>query len=119
MASGFTITVEGLRELQAKLKKADGAVAKDLKDELKKLGDIVRADAQPRAHWTAVGPYKTIVKQKEVVVRQSKGKVTGLRGDFGALQMREALEPALAAKSGEIQSGMEDMCNRLVSEAGL
>jgi hypothetical protein len=118
--SGFTISVEGLQELQRALKKAEGDVDKDVKDELRKLGDIVKADATPRgARYTGIGPYKTIVKQKEVVVRQSKNKVTGQRGDFGALQMRTVLEPALDAKSGQIQSGMEDMLDHLIASSGL
>ncbi len=119
MATG-TIRVTGLREFQSKLKKADSSLSKDVKAELKKLGDIVTDDAQTRgSRYQGIGAYKPIVQQKAVLVRQSANKVTGLRGDFGALQMRNVLEPALAANEDEVESGFERMLDMLISRSGL
>lgn len=116
----YTVQVKGLRELTRSLKAADTGLAAAMKGELKEVGEPVRADAQSRAHWTAVGPYKVIVYARgDVRVRQSKNKVTGLRGDFGALQMREALVPALEAHEGEIIDRFGDVVDRVNAAAGL
>jgi hypothetical protein len=118
--AGYSVQVEGLKELQRALKKADGDLDSDVKDELKRLGQMVVEDATGRgARYTGIGPYKPIVKQKEVLIRQSKGKVTGQRGDFGSLQMRNVLEPALDAKSGDVERGLENMLEKLLARADL
>jgi hypothetical protein len=60
-----------------------------------------------------------VVQQAAVLVRHSKGKVTGRRGDFGALQMRNVLIPVLQEKEPEIRDGFEQMLDKLIASSGL
>jgi hypothetical protein len=116
----FTVRVEGLREFQRAAKKAEGDLDKQLRAELKEIGDIVVQAADARgSRYTGIGPYKPVVQQRAVLVRQSKNKVTGRRGDFGGLQMRNVLIPALGEKEGEITEAFEEMLDRLVASSGL
>jgi hypothetical protein len=116
----FTVRVHGLRELQSALKKADGGLDKMLKAELKKAGDLVKGDATGKgSRYSGIGPYRTAVRSRGVAVEQSKGKVTGLRGDFGALQMRNVLEPSLQENEAEARRIVEHGLERLISSAGL
>jgi hypothetical protein len=47
------------------------------------------------------------VRQRGVSVEQSKKRVTGKRGDYGALQMTRALLPAMADKEDETIKAFE------------
>ncbi|MGH9320287.1 MAG: hypothetical protein ACRD3V_10430, partial [Vicinamibacteria bacterium] len=51
-------------------------------------------------------------------IDQAARKRTGLRPDFGALQMRKVFLPALFANQDAVFRGMEEMLERLTSEAG-
>jgi hypothetical protein len=53
-----------------------------------------------------------------VFVRQQARKVTGLRGDFGAVQMRNAFEPALDENAHRIGRDVEDALDRWINSAG-
>lgn len=93
--------------------------------ELRAVGEIVAADARPRlaglnpsASGATVSGIRPRTRVGLVAVAQTKGKTTGLRPDWGATQMRWALEPALEAKTGEIETGMEAMLDRLFTEYG-
>lgn len=91
-------TVKGVGELVGALAAAGAGVAKGVKADLRAVGNIVRDDArgkfQPYSGKSAAG-YRTYVRKRGVAVEQSLGRSTGRRGDFGALQMRKALVPAL------------------------
>lgn len=118
--SGFTVRVDGLVALMAALKAAEGNLDTIWKQELRQAGDIVKGDATGRgARYSGIGPYRTVVRARGVSVEQSAGKVTGLRGDFGALQMRNVLEPALDANAGEVNAAVEKGLDRVISSAGL
>ena len=51
--------------------------------------------------------YKVRVRQSGVAVQQSLRKTTGKRPDYGALQMRRALLPALDANEAETMQKVE------------
>lgn len=113
-----TVRVHGLVELNRAIKKADRETQDKLKEPFRRIGEIVRAEAQERfstidSRSASTFKVKTLVKG--VRVEQSRRKTTGLRGDFGALQMRRALLPALDAKQPEVirelEGGLEEIAD--------
>jgi hypothetical protein len=80
---------------------------------------VARSAASKLARWrgasTAVRVHPL---QKGVFVRQQAKKVTGLRGDFGALQMRDAFEPALDENQHRIVQDLDDAIDRFINHAG-
>ena len=120
MAQG-TVRVKGLRELQ----RAFGKISKDLKketrDELRAVGNLVTEEARSRFmryDARSASGFKTRVRQKEVTTEQSRRRTTGKRPDYGALQMRRALLPALAEKEDEVVDRLDKMLGRLGNDAG-
>ena len=120
MASGYTVRVTGLRELQAALKTASGRLDPGLKAALKAAAEPVRAQAQAEgSRYSGIGSFVVTVRARGVNVEQSAGTVTGRRGDFGALQMSTLLEPALESHTAEIESGVEKAIDVVIASAGL
>lgn len=120
MATG-TVRVKGLRELQRSLSKVNKEAAKTVKDELKKVAEPVAATARGKLSRYAGASVSTIgprVGVAGVFVTQRAKKVTGRRGDFGALTMRTALEPALEEHEDHIVNDVEDALDRLGRSAG-
>lgn len=117
-----TVRVKGLRELTRDLNRLSKEVSKEVRDELKEAGDIVRTEASSR--FASISPrsaagYRTRVRRAGlVVVEQSRRRVTGRRGDYGALQMRRALAPAVASKEGEVVNRIDRMLERLGNSNG-
>lgn len=100
-----TVRVTGLKELNRAINKADRDTQKLLKAPFKRVGEIVRADAESKFSAydsRSAGGYRVKVQVKGVKVEQSLRKVTGKRGDYGALQMRRAMQPALDDKQPEV-----------------
>jgi hypothetical protein len=96
-------------------------LTKEVRDGLRKAAEPVRDDAHAR--FSHVSPrsalgYKVRVRQRGVAVEQSRKRTTGKRPDFGVMQMREALLPALAAKSDEVVERLDDVLGRLAGENG-
>lgn len=89
------------KELQRELRAVAEPVAGDIRGRLDKYGaaatDGVRAGSRSGA----------------ATVRQRAGKTTGLRPDFGALQMRKGFIPALEAGEPGVIRRVEDMLDRL------
>jgi hypothetical protein len=118
----YTVHVSGLREFQRAARKAEGDLDKEIKAELKAIGDkfVPVADQRAAGRFRGpVGPYRAYVQQRALIVRQSRSKVTGLRGDFGVMQMMDVLEPTLEEREPETRSDFEDMLDRLISRSGL
>ena len=115
------VSVNGLAEMQRAFRKLDKGITKEIRGELREAGDIVRDDARPRfagiSAKSAAG-FRTVVRQRGVAVEQRHGRTTGKRPDFGALQLRRALVPALDAKEGEVVDQLDGMLGRLGGEAG-
>lgn len=118
------IRVEGDKELIRALGGARSDFAKELRKALKKAADPVRAEAAGIAtRWdaTTASGYRVVANasvSRGIAVRviQSQRKVTGLRPDYGSLQMRDALIPALAhhqkAAVDEIEHALETTLRR-------
>jgi len=89
---------------------------REVRATFRKVGDIVKVEAAERFREVdakSAAGYRTVVRQRGVSVEQSLRKTTGKRSDFGALQMRKALEPAVDAKEGEIEDAMEDAIDKV------
>jgi hypothetical protein len=116
-----TVRIKGLRETIRAFNKIDRSVAKEIRDELKKVAVPVAESAKSRLSryqglsLGTIGPKATT---KSVFVTQRKRKVTGRRGDFGALQMRVGLLPALAENEDNIIHEVEQALDRLTRENG-
>lgn len=123
MAGGsVSVKVSGLRELRRALKGVDADASKGLDAELKGLAESVAEDA--RGRLSAIDPASAAgIKPKlrgfgGVVVAQTKRKRTGLRPDYGALQMRTALIPALWSNKTDVERRLENLLDGLERRYG-
>lgn len=120
MAAG-TVRVRNLRETQRALSNVSKESAKELRDALKKAAEPVAQTARsklsrfPGASVRTVGPR---VAARGVFVTQRARKVSGLRPDFGRLQMLEVLEPALDEHTDDVVEAVEDALDRLGRKEG-
>lgn len=110
VVQGATVSVEGFRELMLGLHNAGKDTEKFGRAALRHAGDAVKEDASRKfakySKRTAEG-YRVRVRRTGVAVEQSIRRTTGLRPDFGALQMRRALVPALEENTEETMHAME------------
>lgn len=111
-----TVRVSGLREFMRATAKADKETKKVVRDKLKEAADIVRVEASQRfspiSAKSAAG-YRTRARMSGAFVEQSLRKTTGKHPTYGRLQMRRALEPALEAKSHEVEKRLEKAVDEL------
>lgn len=109
MAAG-TVRIRGLRETVVAFKRLDAGLPTVVTDELKKAAEPVAAEARAtigRYRGAKTETIKTRAKGRgDVFVTQGARKKTGLRGDFGALQMRHLMD-ALDSHQHEIYAGVE------------
>src|SRR6266540_4003609 len=116
------VRIKGLNELRMAFKEMDAALYRELGKELKQVAEVVAVDARRRFsvvdHHSASGYKPRLHGKRGVSVDQTLRKVTGKRGDYGALQMRRALIPALQSHESELVSGVERMLDRLEREHG-
>lgn len=116
-----TVRVKGLRDLQRAFREYDKEAAQQLRDTLRDAGEAVRGDAASRlgslSPVSAAG-LKVRVRQRGVAVEQSKRKTTGLRPDWGTLQMSVALLPALDANEAETERRVENMLDSITRKTG-
>lgn len=115
-----TIRVHGLREVNAAFGKIDKQLRKELGNDLKKAAEPVVQEARIRETWAGakIGTIRAKRSGLRVFVEQSARKVTGLRGDYGALQMRKALTPALEDKADAVFNDVERVLNEYANSAG-
>ncbi len=105
-----TLKVIGYTEFMRACARGEKDTKKYTRDVLRATGDAVKTDAAGRfAKYDAksAAGYRTYVRQRGVSVEQSIRKTTGLRPNFGVLQMRRALIPALIEKEPETEKAME------------
>jgi hypothetical protein len=111
-----TVRVHGLRELNKAFRNVEKDLRKELREELRGVGRIVANEAAglfaPIDPGSASG-FKVRVRQRGVAVEQSKRRTTGAHPEYGGLQMRKALLPALERKEPEVVRGLEGMLDRL------
>lgn len=105
-----------MRELNSALGKYEKSLQKELRAELKRVAEPVAQDARSKAARfgarTAAG-IAAGTRSGAAVVRQRNRKTTGQRPDFGVLQMRTVLEPALAENETRVLEDVENMLDRL------
>lgn len=120
MAAG-TVIVRGLPELQRAFRRIDKDLSRDLRAALKAAAMPVREEAtrlfSPESVASANG-YRVAVRARGVAVEQSKPRTTGLRPDYGRLQMRTALLPALRDKEEEVVAGVGHVLDFLAKRNG-
>jgi uncharacterized protein with beta-barrel porin domain len=118
---GATLAVTGYKELVRGLKQADPATRREVRTVLRTVGDKVKTDAAGRfARYdarTAAG-YRTYVRQRGVSVQQSLRKTTGRHPEFGALQMRRALVPALDENKDDTARRLTVALDRVCARVG-
>ena len=121
MSQPVTIRVENARAVYAAFRKVDQKLATELGADLKKaVAPVVDAAKQKEQRWAGAS-INTIRSKRSglrVFVEQSARKKTGLRPDFGALQMSSALEPALEENVEGIRGDVEDTLDRYARAAG-
>jgi hypothetical protein len=113
---GASIQYEGLREIAQALKETDKSTLAELTRDLKDVGEVVEHEAvhlfDPYDPRSAAG-FDTRVRVNTstmalVSVGQSLPKTTGLRPDWGTLQVEVALLPARDRKWVEANKILED-----------
>lgn len=116
-----TVRVEGLLELQRAFTKIGHEVAPEIRKGLLEAAQPVADSAREkisRFSGASLGTIQPKVLARGVYVYQNARKVTGLRGDYGALQMRVGLVPALDENTDAIVEKCELVLDRLGYEAG-
>ena len=90
----------------AGIAKADATLEAELKEALRDSGGMVRDEAAQLfgrySEKTAAG-YRVYVRARGVSVEQSLRKTTGKRPDWGRIQMKDALIPALDEKTDAVR----------------
>jgi hypothetical protein len=97
-SAGAAMQVVGFREFLIACDNAGRDTKVFAREALREAGEEVRQAAGAKfAKYDekTSGGYRTRVRRTGVSVEQSLRRTTGLRPDFGALQMRKALIPAL------------------------
>lgn len=111
MARAGTVRVKGLRELLRATDAADKDTKRMVRDGLRKAAEPVRARAAELFASTdalSASKYGVSVRRTgTVTVEQRLRRTTGLHPEFGELQMRRALLPALEQKTDEVMVELE------------
>jgi hypothetical protein len=111
-----TVRVRGLREFIRASDHAGPDAKKEVRAAFREAGEIVRQEAAQRfasIDARSAAGYRVSVRQRGVSVVQSLRKTTGTRPDYGALQMRRALVPALTAKEQQVERAVEKALDRV------
>ncbi len=113
--------VRGLRETQRTLRAIDKSLPKVINNELKKVGqpiaETVREKLAQRFQGVSTNRIRPVVLTGRLLIRQTAGKKTGLRSDFGRTQMRYGFEPALADWEPRLPALVGAALDRMVEEA--
>ena len=121
MAQNETLIVRGLNEFMVACDNADKQTKKAVRATFRQVGNIVKDDAKDRlsglSRKSADG-YRTYVRRRGVSVEQSLRKTTGTRPDWGAVQMRKALEPALAEQEETVVDAFQEAMGTVVELFG-
>ncbi len=120
MAAG-TIRVKGLRELQRDFRKMGGVLPKEMREGLREAAEPVRREATALfspVNADSAASYRVRVRARGVSVEQSKRRTTGMRPDYGRLQMGRALLPALEARANDVVRRLEQMLDELAGNNG-
>jgi len=116
MAQGQTVVVRGLDDFLRATDRADRESKRFVRSTFREVGEDVRRDSTSR--FVRYSPrtaerFRTIVRRRGVSVEQTLRRTTGLRPDFGALQMRRALVPALDDNADTLDRKLEDAMGKV------
>lgn len=121
MAEQQGIIVHDYANFVKSFRDMEKAEAKRQRERLRSVGAIVKTAATalmaPIDARSAAG-YRVLVRQRGVAVGQALKKTTGLRADFGVLQMRRALLPALDRNQEELNRQLTEMLDQIAREEG-
>jgi len=113
------------RELIRGLKQLEDDERRNVRVELRHIGDAVKNDAAgriaPKSAKTAAG-FKVSVTQRSVAVYQSLKKTTGKHPEWGGYQIRRALLPARRDNEVETHLAVEralDKASTAFNRAGI
>ena len=98
-----------------------GSLKDELREGLKKAAEPVRQEAAAlfqRYDARSAAGYRVAVRARGVSVEQSRRRTTGQHPEFGALQMRRALLPALASREEQVLRGVENVLDDLARDNG-
>lgn len=111
-----TVRLDGYREFQRAVARADKETKRDVREAFREVAEPVRVDAVARMSGidtrSATG-YRVVVRQRGVAVEQRLRRTTGKHPEYGRLQMRKALEPALAENEDRIERGVENAIDKI------
>jgi hypothetical protein len=114
--------VRGARGVERALRGIEKDVGKDLREGLRSAGQVVQREAAqlfaPVSPRSAAG-YKVRVRRRGVAVEQSLRPTTGEHPEFGALQMRTALLPALERHEPDVVRQIEAIVDKVIARHGL
>lgn len=82
------------------------------------VGEVIRSSATSRMSvidTRSAAGYETRVRQRGIAVAQRLRKTTGKRGDYGSLQMKRALLPALYENRDTAERALEHAMDRMAS----
>jgi hypothetical protein len=119
MAAG-SVRLKGYRETMRALRKCEKGARDSWKDAFKEAAEPITRGSQAgiaRYAGASTGTIGPRVVTSGVFVTQRKRKVTGRRGDFGALQMRIMLG-VLADNEDEVEKKVEQAFDKLADSAG-
>jgi hypothetical protein len=117
----FTLKVKGYREVLRALNQVDKGTRKSVLDGLKKGAEPVAADARSllsRYAGLDTGSIQPRAVARGVYITQKRGKKTGLRPDFGSLQMRQGLLPAAYRNQDKIVDAVDGALDKLIGKEG-
>jgi len=117
----YTVRVKGYREVMRALNAVDKDTRKSVLAGLKEAALPIAEDARGLLGGYAGLSTSTIVPRavgNGVFVTQKAKKTTGLRPDFGALQMRQGLLPAVMSHQDTIADKVDDALGKLINKEG-
>lgn len=110
MAQGATVRVNGYREFLRAINRADRESKRYVRTTFAHVGESVRREATSRflpIDVRSATSYRVVVRTRGIAVEQTRRRTTGKRPDFGRLQMRRALVPALEANAHTLERELE------------
>jgi len=111
-----TLRVKGYRDFVRACDRAGRETKREVRGTLKEVGEVVRRDAEQRFSGVdarSAAGYRVSVRVTGVFVVQRLRKTTGLRPDYGSLQMRRALIPALEQNRRLVEASLEHAIDRV------
>lgn len=119
--STYSTRVKGLHEFLTAADHADKATKKLVREKLRAAAEPVREEAQHLLQDLKPIPTDTrygisVRRVGTVTVERRRRKTTGARGDWGRIQMREALYPAAETEEGRVVSLLEKAVDEIADE---